>query len=107
MTVHHHVDVVFFEHAQVDLAGHRGGAAEHDVLEVGGDHGAGPAVGQGTAGGLFDQVVVVLVHPHVGAVHQLPHLDVHPPGHHPKPVDCGSETCIIGSCHEKRKILKI
>ena len=82
MAVHHDVDVVLFQHAQVDLAGDGGGAAEHDVLQVGGDHGAGPAVGQGAAGGLLHEVVVFLVHAHVGAVHQFHHLDVDAPGHH-------------------------
>ena len=50
MAVDDDVDVVFFEDAQVDLAGHRHRAAEDDVLEVGGDHGAAPAVGQGGSG---------------------------------------------------------
>ena len=81
MAVDDDVDVVFFQDAQVDLAGHRRRAAEHDVLQVGGDHGAAPAVGQGAAGALLDEVVVVLVHAHVGAVHQFDDLDVAAPGH--------------------------
>ena len=81
MAVDDDVDVVFFQDPQVDLAGHRHRAAEEDVLEVRADHGAAPAVGQGGAGALLDEVVVVLVHAHVGAVHELHDLDVAAPGH--------------------------
>ena len=84
MAVDDDVDVVFLQHAQVDLAGHRHRHAEQDVLQVGGDHGAAPAVGQGGAGALLDDVVVFLVHAHVGAVHQFDDLDVVAPGHHPQ-----------------------
>ena len=81
MAVDDDVDVVLFEDAQVDFAGHRHRAAEDDVLEVGGDHGPAPTVGQGGAAALLDDVVVVLVHAHVGAVHQFDDLDVAAPGH--------------------------
>ena len=50
MAVHDDVDVIFFQDAQVDLTGHRHRHAEQDVLQVGGDHGAAPAVGQGASG---------------------------------------------------------
>ena len=82
MAVDDDVDVIFLQDAQVDLAGHRHRHAEQDVLQVGGDHGAAPAVGQGGAGALLDDVVVFLVHAHVGAVHQFHDLDVAAPGHH-------------------------
>ena len=82
MAVHDDIDVIFFQDAQVDLTGHRHRHAEHDVLQIGGDHGAAPAVGQGAAGALLDDVVVFLVHAHVGAVHQFHDLDVAAPGHH-------------------------
>jgi hypothetical protein len=71
MAVDDDVDVVFLHDAQVGFGLQRIGGAEEHVLQVGGQHGAAPAVGHGGAGALFDQVFVVLVHAHVGAVHDF------------------------------------
>jgi hypothetical protein len=71
MAVHDDVDVVLFHDAQVGLGLERVGCAEQDVLQVGGQHGTAPAVGQRSPGALFDEVFVVLVDAHVGAVHDL------------------------------------
>ncbi len=50
MAVDDDVDMVFLQDAQVDLAGHRHRHAEEDVLQIGGDHGTAPTVGQGGSG---------------------------------------------------------
>jgi hypothetical protein len=65
------VDMVFFHDAQVGFGLQRIGGAEKHVLQVRGQHGAAPAVRQGGAGALLHQVFVVLVHAHVGAVHDF------------------------------------
>jgi hypothetical protein len=82
VAVHDDVDVVFLHDAQVGLGLQRIGGAEEHVLQVGGQHGAAPAVGQGGAGALLHQVFVVLVHAHVGAVHDLDDFAVDIAGHH-------------------------
>ncbi len=65
------IDVVFLEHPHVHFDRHRRGDAEEDVGDLGGDHGPAPAVGQRRAVELLGDVDVVLVDPHVGAVHHL------------------------------------
>jgi len=77
------VDVIFLQDAEVGFGLQRRWSAEHDVLQVGGQHGAAPPVGQRSPGALLDDVFVVLVHPHVGAVHDIDHLAVDVAGHHP------------------------
>jgi hypothetical protein len=47
------------------------GGAEQDVLQIGGQHGPAPAVGQRGPDALLHQVFVILIHPHVGAVHDF------------------------------------
>ena len=42
-----------------ELIANRRGSAEEDVLEVGGEHGATPAVGQGGASAVVDDVLVI------------------------------------------------
>jgi hypothetical protein len=54
-----------------------------NVLQIGGQHGAAPAVGQGAAGALFHQVFVILIHAHVGAVHDFDDLAVDVSGQTP------------------------
>ena len=73
------VDLVVLEHAQVDLRNQRAGRAEKNVRQIGGDHGAAPAVGEGAAHGLVEDVLGVLVVAHVGAVEHLHHLAVDAP----------------------------
>ena len=70
------VDLVRLEHAQVDLGDHRAWRAEEDVRDVGRQHAAAPAVGQGGAQGCAQDVLGVLVVAHVGAVQDLDHLAV-------------------------------
>lgn len=74
------VHLVFLEHPHVHLGLQGLGRAKEDVADLGGHHGAAPAVGQGGAADLLDEVLVVLVHAHVGAVHQLHHLAHGPAG---------------------------
>ena len=67
------------EDAEVDPRPDRLGRAEQDVLEVGRDHRAAPAVGQGAADAGQDEAAVVGVHAHVGPVHDLDDLAVDAP----------------------------
>ena len=71
MAVDDDIDVVFLHDAQVGFGLQGVGGAEQDVLQIGGQHGTAPAVGQGGAGTLFDQVFVILVHAHMGAMHDF------------------------------------
>jgi len=80
MAVHDDVDMVFLHHAQVGFGLQRIGGPEEDILEIGGQHGAAPAVRQGSAGALLGDVLVILVHTHVGAVHDLDDFPVDIPG---------------------------
>ena len=74
------VDLVVLEYAQIHLGDQRAGRAEEDVRDVGGQHGAAPAVGEGAAHGLIEDVLGVLVVAHVGAVEHLHHLSIDAPG---------------------------
>ena len=80
MAVDDDVDLVFLEHPQVHFGpqGRRG--AEQDVLQFGGDHRAAPAIGQRSATSMENDVPVVLIHAHVGAMHHLHDLTVNTPG---------------------------
>ena len=86
MAVHHHVDLLGLQNAEVHPGPHRKRGPEHHVLQVGGDHRAAPAVGQGRSDAVADDALVVVVHTHVRNVHELHDLaidaargDVHSP----------------------------
>ncbi len=79
------VYLVLLEHAQVYLTQHRGRGAEEDVLELGGNHAAPPAVADGRPHPLLKQAAVVLVNPDVGAVHYLHDFPVDAARGHPLP----------------------
>ena len=68
VAVQQDVDLVGFEDAQVDVGQAGRGHAEHDVGQFGGDHGAAPAVAEGGAAGLQQDVDPIVVHTHVGAM---------------------------------------
>ena len=76
VAVDHDVDLVGLDGAQVCLRPQRLGAAEDDVLDVGGDHGAAPAVRQGTAHALLHEADAVGVDSHVGLVERRDDLAV-------------------------------
>ncbi len=75
------VDLVVLQHAQVGHRLQRGGRAEQDVGDVGGQHRAAPAVGQRSAHGVVQDVLRVQVDALVGAVQRLDHLAVDAAGH--------------------------
>ena len=62
------VDLVFLEHAHVDLNAHRRGGAEEDIGYLGGYHGSAPPIGQGSTAALFGDVGIILIDSDVGAV---------------------------------------
>ena len=76
VAVDHQVHHPFFQYTQVgpDDPGPRG--SEEDVLKLGGDEGATPAVGQGTPHPLEEKGERLVVHPHGGAVHDVHHFPV-------------------------------
>ena len=73
MAVDEDVDRVFAQHAEVGRAPDRRGRAEEDVRDDGGHARAAPAVGQRGAEGVHQEVPVVMVHAHCGAVQGLHH----------------------------------
>ena len=76
MAVHYDVDLIGLQDAQVGLGEGRGWGPEHDILQLGGDHGAAPAVGQAGSQALKDEVDRVVIHAYVGAVHDLHYLPI-------------------------------
>ncbi|MBA7626548.1 hypothetical protein ES703_34000 [subsurface metagenome] len=85
VTVNDNIHLILFEHTQVYLTEYRCRSAEHNILELSGQHAASPAIGQGGSCPLKEQVLVVLVNPHVGAVHRLDHFPVYTPWGNPQP----------------------
>jgi hypothetical protein len=61
---------------KIGLGLQRVGCPEKHVLQIGGQHGAAPPVGNGRPGSLFHQVLVILIHADVGAVHDFDDLSV-------------------------------
>ena len=51
MSVDHEIHLILLQYPEIDLAhdGHRG--SKEDILKLGGDHRASPAICQGAAGG--------------------------------------------------------
>ena len=76
--VHHDVDGVLPEHAQVDLAADRLRRAEQDVTDDRRDARATPAVGERGAQRVGQQAPIVMVDAHGGAVQALDHGSVDP-----------------------------
>ncbi len=81
--VHHDIDLVLAEHAQVNLGADGFWGSEHYILQVRPDHGTAPPVREGGADAMQEDVPVVGVHPDVGAVHALHDFPVHAPRRHP------------------------
>ena len=74
------VDLIIAEDAEVDVGPDGCGRAEEDVLQVGGDHRAAPAVCERTAHAAQDHGLVVGIDTHVGAMHDVDDLAVDAPG---------------------------
>ncbi len=70
------IDMILFHDPEIGLGLQRSGSSEHDILQVGGDHRPAPAVGKRGPGALLHQVLVILIHTHVGPVHDLNDLPV-------------------------------
>jgi hypothetical protein len=80
VAVHDDVDLVLGEDSQVHFRFYRDRRAEHDVLQLGADHGAAPAVGKRAARALEHYVVHLLVDADGGAVQHLDDLAVYAAG---------------------------
>jgi hypothetical protein len=59
--MHDDVDGILPQDAEIDLGTYRLGRVEQDVLNFSGDHGTAPAVGQGCADSMAEDVLRVLV----------------------------------------------
>ena len=70
------VDLILGEHTQINPAANRFGSAEQDVGDGGGDHRSHPAIGQAALESAHDQVTIVMVNAHGGAVHQFDHRGI-------------------------------
>ena len=73
MAVDDDVDLVARQHAQVYPAAYRLRRAEQDVGHCGSNRRTYPAIGQAALQAGQDEVLVVVIDAHVGAVHQLNH----------------------------------
>ena len=82
MAMDDHVDFVFAEHTQITGGAHRHRRAKEDIADVGGHHGAAPAIRQRVAQGVAQDVLGFHVHTGVGAVHGLDDLDIDATGHY-------------------------
>ncbi len=71
MAVDNDVDLVLLQTAHVHFRPDRGRRTEEDVRDLGGDHGPAPTIRKGGPAALVGDIFVVLVHAHVGSVHQL------------------------------------
>ena len=69
MAMHDNVYFLLFQHAEIGAAAQRFRSSEHDIGNFGRDAGAAPAVGQRGFKRHIQQIAVVMVHAHVGAVH--------------------------------------
>ena len=76
VAVDDHVDHIVLQHAQVGLPQDRGRCAKQDIGNIGGDHAAAPAIGQGGADGVLQDMLRVLVVADVGAVQRFHHFAV-------------------------------
>ena len=96
VAVERHVHVVGPERAEVHLRRARGGRAEEDVGELGGDHGAAPAVREAGAEPVEEDADVVVVHAHVRPVEHLDVLAVDAPRGDAEPLQFHAQerTCI-------------
>ena len=72
------VDLVGGQHPQVHAAANRLGNAEENVGDRGRDGRPYPAIGQAAIQSAHDQVPVVVVHPHVRAMHEFHNCGVDP-----------------------------
>ncbi len=76
MAVDHDIHLILLEDTQVHMAQNGDRVSEEDVLKFGGDHRTAPPIGQGASGRLQEDIAVVLIHAHVGSVHDLHDLPI-------------------------------
>ena len=81
VTVDDDIHLIFLEYAEVDLPQSRRRRTEEDILKLGGDHAAAPAVRQGNPDALLQKVMILHVDTGMGAVHQFYNLPVDAAGH--------------------------
>lgn len=81
MAMYQDVDLILFQYPEIGLGGRWRGHAEDDIREFRTDHRTGPAVGQGSPGGVQHGVGCIVVATHVGTVHHLGDLPIHTARH--------------------------
>ncbi len=80
MAVENDIDLIGFNNAQITSAFNRLRGAEKHVGQLGGPHGAAPAVAQGSAQAVQSQIDIVGVDSHMSAVHAFHYFPVNAPG---------------------------
>ena len=70
------VDIRFGKDSKVYLPANRRRIAEKYVLQLGGDHGPAPAIGQCGPGAVNEDISIVLIHAHCRSVHHLDNLPI-------------------------------
>jgi hypothetical protein len=78
-----HIDFILFENAKIHSAHYWDRVSKKYILELSGDHRASPSIGQGTSGSGDQDVSIILVHAHMGSMHQLHNLTVNSSGSYP------------------------
>ena len=83
MAVNDQIDLIFLQHAEVDLCAERDRCSEQDVLQLGRDHGTAPAVCKGRSRCLSNQVFVFLIDTDTCAVEHLDDFAIDATWHDP------------------------
>ena len=81
MAVNHHVDHIILQNAEVGLPKDGGWGAKQDIGNVGGDEAATPSITEGSADGVVEDMLGILVVTDVGAVEGFNNLAVNTAGH--------------------------
>ena len=63
------VDLILPEDSEIRPRRYRGWSAEEDVADIGAEHGASPAISQGCSHRLSEDMLRILISPHIGSVH--------------------------------------
>jgi len=104
--MHGHIDLIFPQYPKINngTPGNRG--SKHDIGELGGKHGRSPAIGQGASGPLQHDIMIFLIHTHVGSMHGLNNLTINAAWLHTqffpdcllffrRPLDHGEQTVLL------------
>ena len=83
MTVDDDIHLFFLENAHIHFGPHRRRRPKEDIGNIRGHHGSTPAISERRSAALMGDILVVLIHPHMGPVQKLHDLPHGTPGYHP------------------------